>query len=201
MSTTTKDETMRDRACTFASTADLSNPEAGARLLQEFAEAEVRLALQPREPSPELAEAEKWLAGMRGYAALTSARKTLPGIVAAELDRLRAENALALDGGGCEKCGDTGKIVVGHMSGPGMCASLMNRCKCMDRKPSVTWSDERKRIVSWLRTAPEDMDINSEALIVMANRLADAIEHGDHTVVSKSKPPAQERAERGEPKP
>ena len=60
---TAGDSTIRVRACDFASyhARAMANPDAGARLLQEFAESEVRLALQPCVPSPELAEAEKLL--------------------------------------------------------------------------------------------------------------------------------------------
>jgi len=79
--------TIRDRACDFASThaVDMGNLEAGARLLQEFAENEVRLALQPREPSPELAEAEHQL---RNLYYLTPQQER---VIADELARLRTE--------------------------------------------------------------------------------------------------------------
>ena len=91
---TAGDSTIRVRACDFASyhARAMANPDAGARLLQEFAESEVRLALQPCDPSPELAEAEKWLnppgvGQPAGY----------PEAIAAELSRLRA-NEKRLEG-------------------------------------------------------------------------------------------------------
>jgi len=81
--------TRRDRAIEFASTAARSS-EAYARLLEEFAEAEVAIALQPRAAAPELARAELWLSS---FATEDTESRKFSKVIAAELSRLRAENA------------------------------------------------------------------------------------------------------------
>jgi hypothetical protein len=84
--------TTRERLCAFMAERTVNSAEEWGLALWisdvvEWCESEVRLALAPREPSPDLAEAEKWLrAG--GFAPAQMAR-----VIAAELDRRAAEIA------------------------------------------------------------------------------------------------------------
>lgn len=67
-------------------------------LVCDFAASEVALAIQPRDQSPELIEAGLWLkaVGSGVFAAVPDSPRMAP-IIAAELDRLRAEVARLTD--------------------------------------------------------------------------------------------------------